>query len=260
MKTIIFGFLIILFIGCTPHIPIEITLSEVIINTTPNITEPPQEYQGKLAYFISGQSLAVIDNRYSIVVDVGDSEIMNFIENNGIQVLGYVVSETDFNTKTKYFVLSQKPKVIWDNGMPSETRTSYIEQAKYFNLAIESIKQPITRYFGNIIIEFFVPYVDGFEHGDMIPVKVNNLLYMSSCADKACESYVNTTSKYIIPANRGICPTNSLDFVLRTGAKIYLYYGECQAFLDDAKLSSMDELRFYGIEPRKLTGVHIENQ
>lgn len=238
-------------------------------NTTPtinqtNITiEQPKEIDlsDGVTYFISKGSIIVTSKNTTIIIDAGDNAGIEIAKkyNLSVNLLFLSTDKPEKTAKAKYYVLSTRPDAVMDNGIPSANRNDYSYYLSKYNNSINTISHSRNMVYQDINAEFFVPYEEkGFNIAnhdfDSIASKINNLLYMSDCYGE-CEKTVDAKCTYLVLANNGYCPTNSLDFILGTEAEYIIGEALCPSILSELGITNMQELKqITGIEFKKIEG------
>lgn len=218
-------------------------------NTTTVESEP--EFNGTLSYFAAPDSFMVLSNETSIVIDSGMYSAVAFMKKYDLEPSAFIVT-VDSPEKidgAKEFIMSMKPKAVYDNGLPTPKRKDYTEYNTRMDIKEITINREKIVSFVGIKIHFFAPFEDRFFVDDMnknsIVVKANDVLYMSNCY-KECEDRIDTDAEAIILANQGKCPTTSVEFILNTGASTIAGTEFCP---------ELDDLKYFGIDFKKIVGV-----
>lgn len=203
-------------------------------------------------------SLLIYDEDKFYIVDIPKENpkvvtYLNRFSVNQTEFAMVTIDNEEHNGGIRYITNKATPKSIYDNGINDQTRQDYINRLNRYN---SYWGRENTTY--HILMEdtkvdnfkFFIPYANGLsqikEQNSIVVFFKDTLLYMSDCYGDCEKKIPPVYADYLLLANDGKCPTNSIDFILDTGASYVIGNEVCQELIE--------ELDFIGIKYIALNG------
>ena len=223
-------------------------------NETIVIKEPFKLVQDHTNIIITKHSILIWDNNESYLIDAPNDQpdIINYLNEFKIKRLNFIISTLDtpkHNGGIKYIVVKTPPDILMDNGIINDEQKDYLLRLERYNTYWNNTPTqyyPLLADYKHKDFNFFVPYDNGLrekkqENSISISYK-QELLYMSDCYGDCEKTIPPISARYLILANEGICPSNSFDFVLSTGAEYIIGNSICNDLKEDLDIINIKYL------------------
>ena len=217
------------------------------------LPEEPISVENGTHIFIASNSVLIIKDNLTYLIDSPKDnfrmlQLITDLKRSEMEFIIATIDKEEHIGGIPNIVIQSPPKLIYDNGIDNEYRVMYRYRLDRYNTywnRTSTIYHPFLDDFQESGFNFVVPYSRGLsaiKEENSIVVYTDRFLYMSDCYGECDKNIPPITTRYLILANEGKCPTNSFDFILGTRAEYVVGNEICQSLKEEMDLIGIKQM------------------